>query len=61
MHLRYAVSNNNYSEGENTVTKESISLIDLAEKHASGDFLREMGEWTLQRLMEMEVEAQIGA
>lgn len=43
------------------MAKESISLIDLAEKHANGDFLREMGEWTLQRLMEMEVEAQIGA
>ncbi len=36
-------------------------MIDLAEKHAEGDFLREVGEWTLQRLKEMEVEARIGA
>jgi len=53
---------NTYSKGElSTVTNESISLIDLAEKHADADFMREMGEWALHRLMELEVESQIGA
>jgi transposase-like protein len=45
----------------NTVTNESISLIELTEKHANADFMREMGEWALHRLMELEVESQIGA
>jgi putative transposase len=33
----------------------------LAEKHADGDFLRELGQYTLQRLMELEVQAECGA
>ena len=41
--------------------KKSISLIELSEKHANADFMRELGEWTLHRLMELEVESQIGA
>lgn len=39
----------------------SMALIELAEKHGNGDFLRELGQWTLQRLMELEVDQQIGA
>lgn len=39
----------------------SMALIELAEKHGNGDFIRELGQWTLQRLMELEVEQQIGA
>ena len=40
---------------------ESMALIELAEKHQGSDFLRELGQYTLQRLMELEVEAQVGA
>ena len=43
------------------MTKNSMALIELAEKHGDGDFLRELGQWSLQRLMEMEAEARCGA
>ena len=43
------------------MTTDRMALIELAEKHANGDFMRELGQWTLQRLMEVEVEQQIGA
>ena len=43
------------------MANESISLIELAEKHANADFLRDLGEWALGRLMEIEVESQVGA
>jgi hypothetical protein len=36
-------------------------LLELAEKHADGDFLRELGQWTLQRLMELEAQTLCGA
>ena len=53
---------NTHSKGDkSTVANESISLIELAEKHANADFMREIGEWALHRLMELEVESQIGA
>ena len=34
------------------MTEDRMALLELAEKHADGDFLRELGQWTLQRLME---------
>lgn len=38
-----------------------MALLELAEKHGDGDFLRELGQWTLQRLMELEAESRCGA
>jgi len=38
-----------------------MALIELAEKHGDEASLRELGQWTLQRLMEMESEARCGA
>ena len=43
------------------MTEDSMALIELAEKHADGDFLRELGQYTLQRLMELEAQGQCGA
>lgn len=43
------------------MTEDSMALIELAEKHADGDFLRELGQYTLQRLMELEAQVQCGA
>lgn len=43
------------------MTTESIALMELIEKHGDKDFLRELGQWTLQRLMELEVEQKVGA
>lgn len=40
---------------------DSMALIQLAEKHGDGDFLRELGQWALQRLIEMEAQARCGA
>jgi putative transposase len=44
-----------------TMTEDSMALVELAEKHGNGDFLRELGQWTLQRLMELEAEGRCGA
>ena len=43
------------------MTEESMALVELAEKHAGDDFLREPGQYTLQRLMELESEQRVGA
>ncbi len=43
------------------MTEDSMALIELVEKHADGDFLRELGQYTLQRLMELEAQSQCGA
>ena len=43
------------------MTEESMALIELAEKHAGDDFLRELGQFTLQRLMELETDERCGA
>ena len=43
------------------MAENSMALIELAEKHGDGDFLRELGQWTLQRLMEMEAQVRCGA
>jgi putative transposase len=60
--LRYAVSCKTYSRKEtSTVTDENMALLELAEKHADGEFLKELGQWTLQRLMELETDKECGA
>jgi len=43
------------------VTEENMALLELAEKHSSGEFLKELGQWTLQRLMELEADQECGA
>jgi transposase-like protein len=43
------------------MTEDRMALLELVEKHGDGDFLRELGQWTLQRLMELEAEAKCGA
>jgi len=43
------------------MTKPSMSLAQLAEKGAEGDFLREMIQFVAQRLMEMDVEGLCAA
>lgn len=40
---------------------DKMALLELVEKYADADLFRELGQWTLQRLMELEVEGQIGA
>ncbi len=40
---------------------DRMALLELAEKHVDGDFLRELGQFVLQRLMEAEAEGQCGA
>ncbi|SER48006.1 Transposase, Mutator family [Tranquillimonas rosea] len=43
------------------MTKSSMSLTDLLEKHDEGDFLRAVAEAVLQLIMETDVEGVIGA
>ena len=43
------------------MTEENMALLELAEKHGDGAFLKELGQWTLQRLMELEAERECGA
>lgn len=43
------------------MTEDRMALIELAEKHADGDLLRELGELVLQRLMDAEAEQRCGA
>lgn len=40
---------------------DRMALLELAEKHADGNFLRELGQFVLQRLMEAEAEQRCGA
>lgn len=40
---------------------DRMALLELAEKHADGDFLRELGQYALQRLMELEAQQRGGA
>ncbi len=48
------MNENQTAEESTTVTEESMALIELAEQHAGNDFLRELGQFALQRLMELE-------
>jgi putative transposase len=43
------------------MTEESMPLLELLQKRGGGDFLKELAEVVLQRLMECEVEGVIGA
>ena len=40
---------------------DSMALLELARKHVDDDLFRELGQWVLQRLMDMEVEQHVGA
>lgn len=43
------------------MAEDSMALLELVEKHGDGDFLRELGQWALQRLMEFEAQGRCGA
>ena len=43
------------------MTEDSMSLVELVEKYGDADFLRDVGQWTLQRLMELEAQQRCGA
>ena len=43
------------------MTDDRMALVALAEKHADGDFLRELGQYVLQQLMEYEAQSLCGA
>lgn len=43
------------------MAEDSIALMDLVEKYADDDLFRDLGQFVLQRLMELEAEQQIGA
>ena len=43
------------------MAEDSMALMELVEKYADGDMFGELGQYVLQRLMEIEAEQQIGA
>lgn len=43
------------------MTEDRMALLELAENHADGDLLRELGQYVLQRLMELEAQSLCGA
>src|SRR5260370_25922941 len=43
------------------MTDDTMPLLELLQKRGGGDFLRELSEAVLQRLMEFEVEGVVGA
>ena len=43
------------------MAEDSIALMELVEKYVDGDLFRELGEFVLQRLMEIEAEQEVGA
>ena len=47
--------------GETTMTDERVALLELVEKDADADLVREMLAFAAERLMELEVEAAAGA
>jgi len=51
----------NLSEGDSTMTTNTMALTELAEKGADIDVLRHMVQFMAQRLMELDVEGRCGA
>ena len=43
------------------MAEDRIALLELVEKYADADLFRELGQYALQRLMEMEAEQIVGA
>ena len=43
------------------MAENSMALMELVEKYADADLFRELGQWVLQRLMELEAEQKVGA
>lgn len=39
---------------------DRMALLELAGKHADGDFLRELGQYVLRRVMELEAQQRCG-
>ena len=59
--VRVEFADFNPSPKEPPMTKSSMPLSELLEKHDDGDFLRAVAEAVLQLLMETDVEGVIGA
>jgi putative transposase len=56
------VDHHNHTAKEtDTVAEDRIALLELVEKYADADLFRELGQYALQRLMEMEAEQIVGA
>jgi len=47
--------------GDDTMTDEKMALLELMQKSGGSDFLKELAQTVLQRLMEFEVEGLTGA
>jgi hypothetical protein len=50
----------NFTEDNMMTTKTTIALVELAEKGADGDLLRDMIQYVAQRLMELDTESVCG-
>jgi hypothetical protein len=48
-------------ETEMTMTDDRMALLELVEKHADGDLVREMLAFAAERIMDAEIEARTGA
>jgi transposase-like protein len=56
------VDHHNHTAKEtDTVAEDRIALLELVEEYADADLFRELGQYALQRLMEMEAEQIVGA
>ena len=45
----------------NTMTDENMAFLELLQKRGGGDFLKDLAEAVLQKLMQLDVEGLIGA
>lgn len=43
------------------MAEDSMALLELVEKHGDADLFKELGQYALQRLMDMEAEQKVGA
>jgi putative transposase len=56
------VDHHNHTAKEtDTVAEDRIALLELVEKYADAELFRQLGQYALQRLMEMEAEQIVGA